>query len=216
MKLVQAFIGVPQSKYAAITILTAILTVCLVIIFSKDKIPLGQKLLIALVLFIVCIPSVLYILFQLTCIVTGGGEDTWWCNVFAWILLAVIVVYAVIVVVMAIISVSSDKSMLATEQFYSNKKKYEKFASDMITGGSMMSGDSTKEGYKQKHAVRSEEPLPTSSSYNLVDLNQPSSVGASSVVAAGSISGPTAGPLVQPTVEKFTSCGVAVPQQPAM
>jgi hypothetical protein len=135
MKLVDAFIGTPQSKYAAIVILLAVSIVSVSVLFTKEKIPIGQKIGIALLIFLVSIPSILYMLFQMTCIVTGsGGEggETWWCGAFAWILLGFIVVYAIVIVVLTIMSLVAERNMKAFEDFYSNKDMYDSFASEMI------------------------------------------------------------------------------------
>lgn len=135
MKLVDAFIGTPQSKYAAIVILIAVSVVSVSVLFTKEKIPIGQKIGIALLIFLVSIPSILYMLFQMTCIVTGsGGEggETWWCGAFAWILLGFIVVYAIVIVVLTIMSLIAERNMKAFEDFYSNKDMYDSFASEMI------------------------------------------------------------------------------------
>jgi ABC-type spermidine/putrescine transport system permease subunit II len=82
MALLDLFIGTPQSKYAATAIMAAILVVALAILFGKEKLPIGQKFLFILIMFIVALPSVLLGLFQLTCIVTGSGykNKRWWLS----------------------------------------------------------------------------------------------------------------------------------------
>jgi ABC-type multidrug transport system fused ATPase/permease subunit len=136
MTFVDAFIGTPQTKYAAIVILIAVSVVSVSVLFTKEKIPIGQKVGIALLIFLVSIPSILYMLFQMTCIVTGsGGEggETWWCGAFAWILLGFIVVYAIVIVALTIMSLVAERNMKAFEEFYSNKDMYDSFASEMIS-----------------------------------------------------------------------------------
>ena len=137
MKLVDAFIGTSQSKIAGIAILVAILIVSISVLFSKEKIPVGQKIGIALLIFLVSIPSILYTLFQMTCIVTGsGGEglegETWWCAIYAWALVAIIIIYAILVIVLTIMSLVAERNMKETEAFYQNKDMYDTFANEML------------------------------------------------------------------------------------
>ena len=134
MKLVDAFIGTTQSKYAAVAIVIAMLVASLTVIFSKEKVPVGQKFSIILILLLVTIPSVLYTLFQMTCLVTGVGPDgeTWWCGIYAWFLVIITVIYAFVVVIMAILSVVAETNIKKTESFYSKMLQYDTFANQLV------------------------------------------------------------------------------------
>lgn len=182
--IIDAFIGPIQSKYAAVAIISAVIIVCITIVFSKDNIPIGKKLLTAFILFIVSLPTILYMLFQMSCIVTGSGEPTWWCGVYAWFLVLLIVIYSISVVVMTIFSVNGAKEMAAVEEFYDNKQAYEKFASKMA--------HEEPEDVMHEEYTNDEEPEPEDD----VDKYLQKSQG-----------------IVLPTVEKFTSCGTVVPEQ---
>lgn len=107
--LASVFVGVPQSRYAAIAIILAMLVVSGTILFGKDPIPLSQKFGFVLLVFLVTLPSLLMSLFQLTCLVTGAGfkNQRWWCSMYAWIVSALMIVYAVMLVAAAVMTMTA-------------------------------------------------------------------------------------------------------------
>jgi hypothetical protein len=113
MGLQQIFVGVPQSKYAALAILVAILAVSISVLFGKESMPLSQKIGAILLLILVTLPGILYSLFQLTCLVTGAGVNNkrWWCAVYAWLISALLIVYSVLLIAIAILSIFSGKNI---------------------------------------------------------------------------------------------------------
>ena len=118
------FVGVPQSRYAALAILLAIIVVSLVILFSKDTIPVGQKLGFVFLVFLVSLPGIALSLFQLTCIVTGAGfkNKRWWCSSYAWIISAMMIFYAILLIFAAVTSLtaptpSTPAKKLTPQQF---------------------------------------------------------------------------------------------------
>jgi len=131
---VNAFIGPQQSKYAAVAIIIALVAISLSILLGADKIPIGQKFLFVFIILLMSLPSILYTLFQMSCIVTGasGSRGNWWCGAFAWFLVAVVVIYTFLVVIVAIMSIINKKNMIETEEFYSNKEMYENAAQEFI------------------------------------------------------------------------------------
>jgi len=104
MGFVDAFVGTPQSKVAGITLLIAVIVISVSLVFSNDKAPFVQKVGMAFLIFLICIPIILYNLFQITCFVTGKGAngETWWCGVYAWIIviISIIVIVATIYIVL--------------------------------------------------------------------------------------------------------------------
>lgn len=143
MKLVDAFIGPVQSKYSAVAVLSALLVICMAILFSKNNISLGKKLMACFMLVIFSLPSILFILFQLSCIVTGSGEETPWCGIYAWIIVFFIIVYSIIVVIMTITSMSTAKIMVSTSPSHN---VYESFNSKKMT-------NPTPEEYKNYYDI---------------------------------------------------------------
>ena len=104
MGFVDAFVGTPQSKVAGITILIAVIVLSVSLVFSNDKAPFVQKVGMAFLIFLICIPIILYNLFQITCFVTGKGAngETWWCGVYAWIIVVIsiiVIAYTIYVII---------------------------------------------------------------------------------------------------------------------
>lgn len=209
MAFVDIFVGSTQSRYAAVAIFVAIAVVCLTVLFSKEKIPFGQKLLIAVLLFLLSLPTVLYALFQMTCLVTGAGGSglsgkTWWCGAFAWFLTVMIVLYAFLVVVMAVMSVNAERNMAAVESFYNKQAMYDSFAanemgveeekkkevSDALPGGGTVAEMGTES--ETFAAIQTEVPAP---------------------VAGGDLGVVGGFDVVAPMMEEFTSCGAPLPEK---
>ena len=115
------FFGAPQSSYAALAILLAIVVVALTVIFGDSPVPMSQKFGFVLMVFLISLPGLALSLFQLTCIVTGAGFNNkrWWCSLYAWVLSAIMIFYSVLLVIAAIMSLT-DKP---TEKFTAHEKK---------------------------------------------------------------------------------------------
>lgn len=117
------FFGVPQSRYAAIAILIAIIVVSLVIVFGKDSIPMSQKFGFVLLITLISLPSLAMSLFQITCLVTGAGfkNQRPWCGLYAWLLSAIMIFYSIVLVVAAVMSLAAPAP--GTEGFDGEKGK---------------------------------------------------------------------------------------------
>lgn len=198
MKLVDAFIGPIQSKYSAVAIFSALIIVCIAILFSKTKMPFSQKLGAATMLFLVSLPSVLYILFQLTCIVTGSSDETPWCGIYAWIIVAFTILYAILVVVIAMMSLTATKNMAATESFYANRERYEKFANKILTESEPVTEELAVAATNVHHESEEEDPMMET----FVDPSKDLMSGVKRLTGLD---------LVLPMTEGFTSCGAPVP-----
>jgi hypothetical protein len=222
MAIVDIFIGSTQSKYAAIAVLVSIAAVGLTVLFSKEKVPFGQKLVIVLLMFLLSLPALLYALFQITCLVTGAGGPgvkgkTWWCGAWAWFISALIIIYSVIVVVMALLSLGADGEMSAVEQFYSQKDLYDTFAASEMDDSEEKKIKAASLGSGVGGAMDTTvlAPLPG-------DVNGEEVTGNPE---AFRLQGPqtemaapveqSAGELVSATIEKFTSCGAPLGGGPA-
>ena len=102
------FFGSEQSKYAGVALFMTIAILCLSILFSSSKIPLGERFMFVLFIMIITVPSILMSLFELTCITTGGNYNyRWWCWALAWVLSAIIILYCVLIIISMFISMSS-------------------------------------------------------------------------------------------------------------
>lgn len=133
------FVGAPASKYAGMAALVSLLVVGVVILISKDAVPMTQKFAIVLILFLMSLPGILLTLFQLTCLVTGAGlsNKRWWCNAYAWVMSFLMILYSALMVVVAVMSLSGDKSIstihsvMTPEGFQAAEKVAKKLAADM-------------------------------------------------------------------------------------
>lgn len=207
MAFLDIFIGSTQSKYSAMAIFVALAVVCLTVLFSKEKIPFGQKLLMAVLLFLLSLPTIFYALFQMTCLVTGTSSGkTWWCGAFAWALTVLIVLYAFLVVIMAILSVNAERNMAAVESFYNKQSMYDTFAAAEMEG----------EEEKKKEVTDAlpgggtvaEMGATESESFAAIQTEVPAPVAGGDMGVVGNFGG-----VVAPMIEQFTSCGAPIPQK---
>ena len=96
------FFGSSQSLYASYAILAAIITICITILLTGTDIPMSNRFLFVFLTILMLLPSVFLILFQITCMVTGGSKDTrWWCWLYAWIVAAFIIIYCIFVIIIS-------------------------------------------------------------------------------------------------------------------
>ena len=115
MAILDIFIGVPQSKYAAMATLAAVLAVAVAMLMGKDSVSMGQKFVVMLVMFLFALPGLLLSLFQLTCLVTGtgAGNKKWWCGAYAWIGTIISFLWALVIITVAVISIKKGTSVEA-------------------------------------------------------------------------------------------------------
>lgn len=116
------FFGSEQSKYAGIALFMTIIILCLIILFTGSKIPIGERFVFVIFILIISVPSILMSLFELTCIVTGGNSTTrWWCWLLAWFIAIIIIIYCVMIIISMLISMSNFE--MANDRLdYSNEK----------------------------------------------------------------------------------------------
>lgn len=177
------FVGSEQSKYAAMAIVIALVAVAFTILFSKENIPLGQKLVFVVLMVLLSLPAMLYSLFQITCLVTGTGfrNNKWWCGAYAWFITLLVIIYAVIIVVMSIVSITAVQEADKVEQFYNQKQIYDTFANDEMT--------EEKEEEQKPAAVKMPPPPPVEGEEEVMP--------------------PLDGGAVEPVIEKFSTCGAS-------
>lgn len=136
------FFGTTQSRYAAFAIFSAIMAVCLFILFTSTDVSLAQRFTIVLFIILFSIPSVFMTLFELTCIVTGGtSKKFWWCHYFAWIVAVIIILYSVIIIISVIMSLftynnAMDRVVESENVRKVSKDEANKIAEDMMKEGS--------------------------------------------------------------------------------
>jgi len=220
--LTSVFVGVPQSKLAGVAILVAVVVVALSILFGREPIPMTQKFVIVLVMFLLALPAILLSLFQINCLVTGAGftNQRWWCSLYAWVISVMVVFYCVMLVVVGLLSYADNQKVVAQEKF----RNMQRFTNRMAEGFFAEAGASSMRGVSPEAAAMKPPSMP------LPDLTLPSvpptpSAGAEeppkdemptpSMPAVSAPVGPAvpAGPVVQgfanygSKLESFSSCG---------
>jgi len=186
MALQDIFIGSDQSRYAAMAIAIAVIAVAFTILFSKEKIPMGQKLVIVVMMVLLSLPAMLFSLFQITCLVTGTGfrNSKWWCGAYAWFITVLVIIYAVVIVVMSIMSLGGDVEAKKVEAFYAQKQIYDTFANEEM---------------EKEEEVAAGAPT---------EIPPPPPASETPAMSEPEMPMPTEGG-VAPMVESFTSCGAA-------
>ncbi len=149
MGLLSVFFGTPQSLYAGYAILAAIIVICITILLTGTDITMGNRFLLIFFVILTLIPSIFLVLFEITCMVTGGNKNQrWWCWLYAWIVSAFIIIYCIFIIVISFMSlfnynnamvkvnnheeqnkISIDKSNDYAKSVIENTKEIEKFVS---------------------------------------------------------------------------------------
>lgn len=119
-----AFFGTVQSQYAAYAIVAAIVAICITILLTGTDVPIGNRFLIVFFVIISLIPSIFLMLFELTCIVTGGtSTERWWCWLFAWIIAVFIIIYCIFIVIISFISLFTYNNAINKVKISDNENK---------------------------------------------------------------------------------------------
>jgi uncharacterized membrane protein len=163
------FFGSEQSKYAGIALFMTIMILCVIILFSSSRIPIGDRFMFVLFILIISVPSILMSLFELTCIVTGGNLNTrWWCWLLAWVLAVIIIVYCIMIIISMLISMSeydmaNDRLDYRTEKNKMSKDEANLYAKKIIIDDkiSQQKQESKPEVYNTPLASSSHATPPT-------------------------------------------------------
>ena len=163
------FFGSEQSKYAGIALFMTIMILCVIILFSSSRIPIGDRFMFVLFILIISVPSILMSLFELTCIVTGGNLNTrWWCWLLAWVLAVIIIVYCIMIIISMLISMSeydmaNDRLDYSTEKNKIGKEEANLYAKKIIIDDkiSQQKQESKPEVYNTPLASSSHATPPT-------------------------------------------------------
>jgi len=139
------FVGVPQSRWAGYAILAAIIAVALAVLFGKDQIPVGQRVLVILIMFLFALPTIALVLFQITCLVNGTSKAPF-CGWYAWIVAALTILYCVLLIVVAITMKSTDVAV--SENFAVSYEDANKMAKKMLGGAEGFEDMDDEEGFE--------------------------------------------------------------------
>lgn len=151
------FFGSEQSKYAGIALFMTIIILCLIILFTGSKIPIGERFLFVIFILIISVPSILMSLFELTCIVTGGTRDTrWWCWLLAWFISIIIILYCIMIIVSMLISMSNFEMANDRLDYTNEKNKVNKDDANMYAKNLLIENN-----YKETQAKQNDHPVPS-------------------------------------------------------
>ena len=184
------FFGSEQSKYAGIALFMTIMILCVIILFSSSRIPIGDRFMFVLFILIISVPSILMSLFELTCIVTGGNLNTrWWCWLLAWVLAVIIIVYCIMIIISMLISMSeydmaNDRLDYRTEKNKMSKDEANLYAKKIIID------DKISQQKQESKPVVYNTPLASSAPSTPSPMPSPAPMAPPSVPTAGP-SGPS-------------------------
>jgi hypothetical protein len=118
------FFGSTQSQITAYAILAAIIAICITILLTKTDMNIGDKLLLIFFILLTLIPGVFLILFEITCMVTGGNKDKrWWCWLYAWVVAVFVIIYCILVVIISFSSLFTYNNAMENIEMNENKNK---------------------------------------------------------------------------------------------
>lgn len=124
MSLFDVFLGTTQSQYSAYAILAAIVAICLTILFSKTDMSYGNRFLLILFVLLSQLPFIFLVLFEITCIVTGGTKDEkWWCWLFAWVIAVFIIIYCILIIIISLSSLMTYNNAIDKVDIVETKER---------------------------------------------------------------------------------------------
>lgn len=141
------FVGVPQSRWAGYAILAAIIAVALAVLFGKDQIPVGQRVLVIFIMFLLALPTIALVLFQITCLVNGTSKAPF-CGWYAWIVAALTILYCILLIIVAVTMKSTDAAVSKAEGFQVSYEDANKMAKKMLGGAEGFQDMEEEEGFE--------------------------------------------------------------------
>ena len=107
--LTQLLTGTPQSQFAAVAIIVALLSLGLSILFNQTDLSVSERLGLIGTIVLFSLPSIIFALVDLTCI-SGKTTENSFCWIYGWIISLVIIVMCVIVVFSSLTSMMTYNS----------------------------------------------------------------------------------------------------------
>lgn len=118
------FFGSTQSQVTAYAILAAIIAICITVLLTKTDMGFGDKFLLIFFVILTLVPGVFLILFEITCMVTGGSKDKrWWCWLYAWVIAVFVVIYCILVVIISFSSLFTYNNAMENVELNEAKNK---------------------------------------------------------------------------------------------
>lgn len=105
MSFLDAFFGSTQSQFTAYAIFAAVISICISIILTGTDMTIGNRFLLIFFIILAVLPSILLMLLQITCMVTGGNKDDhWWCWLYSWLIAIFVIIYCIFVIIISLSS----------------------------------------------------------------------------------------------------------------
>lgn len=105
MSFIEAFFGSTQSQFTAYAIFAAVISICISIILTGTDMTIGNRFLLIFFVILAVLPSILLMLLQITCMVTGGNKDDhWWCWLYSWLIAIFVIIYCIFVIIISLTS----------------------------------------------------------------------------------------------------------------
>lgn len=124
--------GTPQSQYAAIAILIAMIAIILSVLFNENELTLSERFMLIGSVILFSIPSIVLGLFDLTCVSGKTVENSlcWW---WGWIIAFMIIIICVIVVFSSISSMLTyNVATVKTTKPVVDEEESNKIAQNMV------------------------------------------------------------------------------------
>jgi len=157
MSFIDAFFGSTQSQFTAYAIFAAIASICISIILTGTDMTIGNRFLLIFFVILAVLPSILLMLLQITCMVTGGSEhDRWWCWLYSWIIAIFVIIYCIFVIIISLSSLFTynnainkvDMNEQSNKMSPDNSNNYAKMMIDTNSKGAIerfMNAEDTEE-----------------------------------------------------------------------
>jgi hypothetical protein len=104
------FVGVVQSRWTGYAILAAIIAVALSILFGKENISLGKRVLVIVIMFLLALPTIALVLFEINCLVSGTSKGPY-CGWYAWLIAAITILYCILLIIVSITLKAYEKKV---------------------------------------------------------------------------------------------------------
>lgn len=155
MDFLNVFFGSTQSQVTAYAILAVIVVMCITILLTRTSMNIGDRFLLIIFVILTLLPAIFLILFEITCMVTGGNsKERWWCWLYAWIIAVFIVIYCILIIIMSFSSLFTynnaiDKVDLSEQQNKLSPENSNEYARSMIETKQVMERfENKQEGVK--------------------------------------------------------------------
>lgn len=143
------FTGSEQSRIAAIAIVVAIVAIVLSIVFSNTDLSFGDRVGLSVFVILFSLPSILFALFDLTCISSNTKINSP-CWYYGWILSLFIIVIAIIVVINSVMSmIAYNDATIKSSSKSVSQKDADSMAKDILN-------EETDSGERMNETVKGE------------------------------------------------------------